>query len=67
MEREGPVMGVKVGEKVKSTLTGREYKVAKILENGSILFQLEDGSACALIHEDKLEWFFEKKENQDSQ
>jgi len=60
-------MDVKVGQKVKSTLTGREYKVTEILEGDSILLQSEDGSSCATIHQDKLESFFEEKENQDSQ
>jgi hypothetical protein len=60
-------VGVKVGQKIKSTLTGREYEVKKILQKGSILLESEDGKACAVIHGDKLEWFFERKENQDSQ
>lgn len=59
-------MDIKVGQKVKSTLTGREYKVREKLQKGSILLQSEDGSACAMIHEDKLDCFFEEKENQDS-
>jgi hypothetical protein len=64
---EGPVMDIKVGQKVKSALTGREYKVKGKLQEGSILLQSEDGSACAMIHQDKLECLFEEKENQGSQ
>jgi len=59
-------MNIEVGQKLKSTLTGREYKVKEKLEGGSILLQLEDGSAWGMIHQDKLEFFFEQKENQDS-
>jgi hypothetical protein len=54
-------VGVKVGQKVKSTLTGREYEVKRILPKGSLLLQSEDGRACAVIHGDKLKWFFERK------
>jgi hypothetical protein len=58
---------IKVGQKVKSTLTGREYRVKEKLQEGSILLQSEDGSACAMIHKDKLEFFYEEKENQNNQ
>jgi len=60
-------MDIKVGQKVKSALTGKEYKVKKILQKGSILLQSESGSACAVIHEDQLDCFFDEKETQDSQ
>jgi hypothetical protein len=59
-------MNVKVGQKLKSALTGREYTVKEKLQGGSILLQLEDGSAWAMIHQDTLESFFERKENQDN-
>ena len=59
-------MNVKGGQKVKSTLTGREYEVKEKLQGGSILLQLEDGSAWVMIHQDTLESFFEQKENQDN-
>jgi len=60
-------MDLRIGQKIKSTLTGREYEVKKMLKKGSIQLESEDGKACAVIHEDKLEWFFEKKECQDTQ
>jgi hypothetical protein len=60
-------MDIRVGQKVKSTLTGREYKVKGKLQKGSILLQSEDGSSGAMIHEDKLECLFEETESQDSQ
>ena len=58
-------MNVKVGQRLKSTLTEREYTVKEKLQGGSILLQLEDGSAWAMIQQDTLESFFERKENQD--
>jgi sulfate adenylyltransferase subunit 1 (EFTu-like GTPase family) len=59
------VVEIKVGQKVKSALTGKEYKVKKILQKGSILLQSESGNACAVIHEDQLDCFFDEKENQE--
>jgi hypothetical protein len=56
-------MDIKVGQKVKSTLTGREYKVKEKLQKGSILLQSEDESSGAMLHEDQLECLFEEKEN----
>jgi hypothetical protein len=63
---KGPGMDMKVGQKVKSTLTGREYKVKGKLQNGCILLQSENGSASAMIHQDELECLFEEKEHPDS-
>ena len=52
-------MDIKVGQKVKSTLTGREYKVKKILQNNSVILHSENGNASALINKDKMKGLFE--------
>lgn len=52
-------MDIKVGQKVKSTLTGIEYKVKKILQNKSVILQSENGHASALINIDQMRGLFE--------
>jgi hypothetical protein len=52
-------MDIKVGEKVKSTLTGREYKVKKILQNNSVILHSENGNASALINKDQKKGLFD--------
>jgi hypothetical protein len=50
---------IKVGQKVKSTLTGREYKVKKILQDGSVILQSENENASALINKDQIKVLFD--------
>jgi hypothetical protein len=52
-------MDIKVGQKVKSTLTGREYKVKKILQNNSVILHSENGNASALINKDQMKGLFD--------
>jgi hypothetical protein len=50
---------IKVGQKVKSTLTGREYKVKKILQDGSVILQSDNENASALINKDQIKVLFD--------
>ncbi len=54
---------VRLGQKVKSSFTGREYKVKEKLQEGSILLQSEDGDAVAMVNEETLNCFFEGSED----
>jgi len=52
-------MDIRVGQKVKSKLTGREYKVKKILQDNSVILHSENGDASALINKDKIKGLFD--------
>ncbi len=52
-------MDIKVGQKVKNTLTGREYKVKKILQNNSVILHSENGNASALININQMKGLFD--------
>ena len=53
------VMDIRVGQKVKSKLTGREYKVKKILQDNSVILHSENGEASALINQDQINGVFD--------
>jgi hypothetical protein len=61
MRIEGLVMDIKVGQKVKNTLTGTEYKVKKILQDNSVILHSENGNASALImiNKDRMKGLFD--------
>ena len=59
MRREGPLMDIKVGQKVRSTLTGREYEVKKILQDDSVILHSENGNASAWINKDQMKGLFD--------
>jgi len=59
MRIEGFVMDVRVGQKVRSTLTGQEYEVKKILQDNSVILHSENGNASALINKDHMQGFFD--------
>ena len=52
-------MDIRVGQKVRSTLTGREYEVKKILQDNSVILHSENGNASALINKDRMQGFFD--------
>ena len=52
-------MDIRVGQKVRSTLTGREYVVKKILQDNSVILHSENGNASALINKDRMQGFFD--------
>jgi len=52
-------MDIKVGQKVKSALTGREYTVKKILQDNSLILHSENENASALVHQDQMKNFFD--------
>jgi hypothetical protein len=62
------MMDIKVGQKVKSTLTGREYKVKKILQDGSVILRSENENASALVNKDQIKDLFDifDSESQDT-
>jgi hypothetical protein len=57
-------MDIKVGQKVKSILTGREYKVKKILQNGSVILQSEEENASALVNKDQIKVLFDTSDSE---
>jgi len=61
-------MDIIVGQRVKSTLTGREYKVKKILEDNSVILHSEKENASALINKDQMQGLFDllDSESQDA-
>jgi hypothetical protein len=52
-------MDIKVGQKLKSTLTGREYKVKKIIQDNSVIPVSENGNASAWINKGQIIGFFD--------
>ncbi len=47
-------MDIKIGQKIRSTHTGREYEVKKILQDNSVILHSKNGNASALINKDQL-------------
>jgi hypothetical protein len=52
-------MEIKVGQRVRSTLTRREYKVKKILPDNSVILRSEKENASALINKDQMKGLFD--------
>jgi hypothetical protein len=59
-------MDITVGQKVKNTLTGREYKVKKIHQDNLVILHSEDGNTCALImiNKDRMKGLFDKLDSE---
>jgi hypothetical protein len=52
-------MDIRVGQRVRSTLTRREYRVKKILQDNSVILHSEKENASALINKDQMKGLFD--------
>jgi len=52
-------MDIRVGQRVRSTLTDREYEVRKILHDNSVILYSEKENASALINKDQMKGLFD--------
>ena len=56
------LMRMKEGDRIKSSLTGKEYKV-KMIKDRVVVLESEDGSNQVLTEKGNLKLFYEKVEN----
>jgi hypothetical protein len=52
-------MDIRVGQRVRSIFTGREYKVKKILKDNLAILHSEKVNASALINKDQMNGLFD--------
>ena len=52
-------MDIRVGQRVRSIFTGREYKVKKILKDNLAILHSEKENASALINKDQMNGLFD--------
>ncbi len=55
-------MGVKVGDMVRSILSGKDYKIKKIIEN-KVVLESQNGKSQVITEVDNLKLLYREKEN----
>jgi hypothetical protein len=57
-------MDTKVGQKVKNTLTGRGFRVNKILRDNSVVLISEEENACTIVNKDQMDSLFDELDSE---